>query len=261
MFGFPSHSRTTYNTNFLRELTLVVKFSKTPELLTKRDELIKIFAPYFPNCANVMTNTLPIGNIGNAQPVATSSLSGFQFTTKDSFKKLNITSESISISHNGQAYSNFEVFWEESNQLIKTILDLSSIKVINHTALRKINIIQLRVDGPNYPYEGLGTVFNSALVNQYLTIPSNSLLVSGFSNFILKGEGKNLKVVYGLLPPNPRVEIKEKEMVLDIDLFCDKQHLSFEELKGKFAEINQEIFNIFHWSLLDKTINHLNVNG
>lgn len=256
MFGFPSHNRTTYNTNFLRTITLQVKFLKDPTIITKKDALVNLLSPLLPNCVNMETNTITFANVNNKAQISPKNegVSGFAFSSKDSFKQLNITNESIVVNYNGQVYSNFDAFWDEIGVLIINVLDLLSIKEINWASIRKINIIQLKIVSPNKPYEGLGSVFNNALVNHYLTIPSNSLLVSGLSNFVLSGDGNNLKLVYGLLPSSGET----KELVLDIDLFCDKQKLSSDNLKNKFFEINQEVFNIFNWSLLDKTVNHLN---
>lgn len=256
MFGFPPHNRTTYKNNFLRTITLQLKFSKNSEILKRKDDFVSTLSTILPNCANMETSTITFGNVNSKAQISPSSngLVGFSFSSKDSFKKINITEDSIIINYNGQVYSDFEKFWDEIAPILKKILDISSIKIINWASIRKINIIQLKIDSPNHAYEGLGSVFNNALVNQYLTIPSNSLLVSGLTNFVLKGDGKNLKLVYGLIP----FVGEDKELVLDIDLFCDNQNISIENLKDKFFEINQEIFNVFNWSLLDKTVNFLN---
>ena len=65
-----------------------------------------------------------------------------------------------------------------------------------------------------------------------------------------------LNLNYGLIPNQN--ETSKRQFVLDIDLFNFKSDFISSNLITEFQIINDEIFNIFNWSLLDSVKDSLN---
>lgn len=254
MFGFPTYLRTTYKKNFLRSVTFQMKYAKENSVLNQKAKLIELLSSTFPNNKeeNAVSFQLPPDNKTQIIPKH-EGIAGFYFETKDKLKSLHISTTNMVITITGQQYINFEAFWNEFEPKISDILKTSGISEINWLSIRKINLIQLKLLEGEMVYQGISSIFNKALVDQYLILPGKEYLNRGFSNFTLTNDNKNLNLTIGLLPSSQEI----KDLILDIDLFCDNEKLKIDEIKNRFGEINQEIFNVFNWSLQDATIETL----
>ena len=179
---------------------------------------------------------------------------GILFQTKDLQKSINISDDFINITYNGGVYTNIESFWAEIENVFNQTMTTCSIGQVNWVSIRKINVMPFELGSELKPVDSIASVFNVALVNNFLMIPGKEFLKNGVSNITLNNGNNNLNLTLGLIPSDDKV----KNLVLDIDLYCAENELPCSSIKNKLLEINKEIFNIFNWSLQDKALQQLN---
>lgn len=258
MFGFPQYSRPAnfhFNKNFLRSVTIQVKFPKNDVITSQKETWIKVLSAKFPNVQELQTGAIEIKNINNKTQFSQKDLglSGFLFQTKDGLKSINISESFIVINTDGNQYTNIEGLWNDVEKEISEILGSCGIKELEWISIRKINVIQFELKEDSNALKGISAVFNHALVSNFLSIPGNDYLNSGISNVALKNKTQNLNLTLGLVPSQDMA----KNLLLDIDLFFNDAAYPVEDIKKNLFQINQEIFNIFNWCLQDKTLEQL----
>lgn len=258
MFGFPSYSRPanfSYNRNFLRSVVVQIKYSKNNNILDNKKLLVDILSATFPNHQELKNAGVRIKNINNKTQFIPQDfgVSGILFQTKDALKSINVSEESLVISFDGSTYTNIEKLWDELQLDLNRIFETILVKELVWISVRKINLIQFEVNENVSPIEGLRTAFNSALIGNFISLPGNENLINAVSNITLKNNEQNLNLTFGLIPSKE----KDRNIILDIDIFLTDEVFAIDKLKEKLFDINSEIFNIFNWSLQESVINEL----
>ncbi|MCC6838393.1 MAG: TIGR04255 family protein [Bacteroidia bacterium] len=258
MFGFPVNTRPAnfhFSKNFLRSVSVQIKYAKNENIVNQKAALLKLLSEKFPNSQDLQSQKIQIKNINNKTEVIPSStgVSGILFETKNSLQSINISETFILIGINGSVYTNLETLWNTIEGDLMSIFNICGIKQLEWVSIRKINVFQFELQPDTKPLEGISAVFNKALISNFLTIPGGEFMFNGISNITLKNGTNNLNLTLGLVPSQET----KKSLILDIDVYCIEEGLAVEKLKERIFEINQEIFNVFSWSLQDQMIKQL----
>lgn len=261
MFEFPKVEKPRdfqYKHNFLKSVIFQVKYPFINKVVNNIPLLKDRLGKLFKNSGEIFKSEVGF-KFEEKTPILQSTKSltqGIEFRSDDGYKILAITEDSITYTIFGASYSNFENTTKELQQFFSNILDELGIKTLNRIAIRKINIIELEILQQVKKNDIIQAVFNKPLVDSLNFIPSINYLASHISNNIYKKDTYQLNLNYGLVPNQN--ETSKWQFLLDIDLFSLTSDFVSSDLINEFQNINDEIFNIFNWALLDSVKNSLN---
>lgn len=257
MFNFPKSrlvSRQEFKSNFLRSVTFQLNYN-TIEINKELTDLLKNSLTNYNNVQALVEGQVKISNKG-FEPQE-NKLIGIQATSNDGLMNLTINHESIIYIIQGAGYKSFNDFFEKYEKEIELICELLKVKSFNRLGIRKINILPFIIQSEGLTkLDILGMIFNSKLVESMKLIPvPDKHLNHSFNSFHCSVDNYGLKVTYGFT--DNKADITKANGVLDIDLFIHSEIIKAEIL-AYFEKMNEEIFNIFSWSLQPDTINKLN---
>ncbi len=262
MFEFPKFEKPKgfqYKHNFLKSVIFQVKYPIANKVVDSIPLIKGNVGKFFKNFGEIFKSEVGF-KFDEKTPIlqsTKSSTQGIEFRADNGHKVLAITEDSITYTIFGPSYSNFENTIHELELYFSNVLnDTLGIKTLNRIAIRKINIIELELLQQLKTNEIIQAVFNKSLVDSLNYMPCINYLTYHISNNIYKRNTYQLNLNYGLIPNQN--ETSKRQFVLDIDLFNFKSDFISSNLITEFQIINDEIFNIFNWSLLDSVKDSLN---
>ena len=262
MFGFPERDREDgfqYQRNFLRSVILRIDYSRSKEIVSKKEAFKSHFKELFPNASDIV-NTQATLRFENKTPIfePQSSLDqGVELKSKDLQKNLKITDTFIAYTISGNAYNNFE---EAVSIIRQTFVAIQSydvvIETINRLAIRKTNIIDFTITEKATIIEAIASMFNNALNKSILELPNNRTVSSYNQSVVYNELPYKLNLNYGY---KQGVDKDNWNAVVDIDIFNEEPSEGFElsQIEEEFSKINKAVFDVFHWSLQDSLISEL----
>lgn len=265
MFGFPAAPRTDgfqLRQNLLRTVVFQVKFPPNYEVLARQNELRETLNNTFPIFQELKIQDLSFEIVDQTPIVSTQqgSTGALEFRTADQQKIFTIKEDELTLTILGPQYANFQTVQQDLRGTIYKIADLLGLSVLTRTAIRKINLVNFQQNNSPLPtsVESLyRTVFHNLLTLTSTAIPAAKYLFSGISNFRYHNDAHRLNLVYGLLPePAPD---GARQFVLDIDLINATPNQPYADLSTSLAAINDEVFNVFSWSINQSLIDMLNI--
>ena len=257
MFGFPAQNRPDnfrLTHNLLQSATFQIKYSAKKALFDVIGDVIAVLIGSFPvvkhlqqtsgkwQAVEYKTPLLPDRNKGDA----------LQFSSDENSKVFVISEDAIIMTIAGQAYTNFLDIKDEFYNFVEAIIPLIEVDSFNRVSVRKINSLDAKPNGKSDKDPGvwrdiIKEVFNPELVAHISSVPPAKRLVSTVVNSRFEDGDYVLNLIYGL---SPRIdEDGKREILLDIDLINSGNYSSLEEIKPRLLELNNQVFDIFIWSI------------
>lgn len=146
----------------------------------------------------------------------------------------------------GREYVNFDAFKSVLGSF-SNFFSSVSIKIVKRISLRKINMMEFN----NIQDNKLGytdVILNKALLINSDIVPSTNLQQGIQTLNYAIGDWK-LDFKYGIVSPTLPEKVKPK-VVLDIDI-ANIGEINQENVESTLLKINQQVFNVFSWSLSD----------
>lgn len=265
MFGFNKIDRSKiqeFNKNYLRNVVLQVKFDKKKELHKKIEVFKDVFEKDFPRYKELKGHELNV-TIGKDQtPVVQPSSTvenGFELRSESGNKSLNCSLDAVTLNIAGAEYLNFEQLKPFISKL-QELLEKCELGNLARISIRKINIIDFSIPERESitPYELMEYILNKDLVGRNSAMPNASSIKQSIQNLSLAEEDYLLNLKYGMLLHNWKDQ--SGQIIVDID--CIKNNaISIDDLPTQFELINDEIFNIFNWSLSEEALKELLKKG
>lgn len=258
MFGFPKldHSiKETFKRNFLRTVVIQFKFDETDILFKNKGKISSIFQENYPRLNDNVGNNYHITLNKNETPIVnTTKGKGFLLKSSDGNKTLNFINDTIEININGLSYKNFAQIKDYEIEKIKGLLKEFGITKLNRVAIRKINIIGLKIASDNNLAQITKDLMNERFSEEGDSYPMEHLIQQNIKtvNYLVDNDGLNLKSGY-VLQPNQVSFPKLGHIICDIDRYNNGETNS-EDLSEVFKRLNEEIFDIFLWFLSSKSI-------
>jgi len=262
MFDFPKVNRDEYSNlkrNFLRAVIFQIKYSPISNISVFETEIKNAFISELPRIQNINDHGVQFSIGENQTPILQSkgeSFVGFELRNDDGNKTLTITNDAITLQISGAIYKDYDSHKEFINKIIVFSKKINVIQ-LSRIAIRKINVIEFKNDKLK-PMDGVSIILNPYLSELVKNIPSKSFL-NNFQNTIrFKNGNDNLNLIYGFNVLNEDVS----QVYIDMDLFKESQTFSYDlnNLSNEFTGLNNELFNIFHWSLGSELKSHLKNN-
>lgn len=261
MFNFPKKDRSLikkFKRNYLRSVILQIKFSENELVIEKRPEIEALFGELYPRKQDKVNQGFSIVLNDEQTPIVqqiSEKNGGFEVRSVDGQATYSFSQDTISLTISGSTYSNFERMKSEVEK-IKKLSEVCNITSFNRVAIRKLNIIEFLMQEGNNPHAMslMELILNPQLLSNTSYFPSLEHVKQNLHTIQYVDRDNRLNLRYGLLMPQPNS--KTGQILIDIDLFTLSM-ISPEKLETVTSEINDEIFNIFMWSLSDKSIEHL----
>lgn len=260
MFGFPSscHSRTSFNRNFLKSVVFQIQFKSNDEIIDKKEEIIGLFCTTFPRIQDTISKGFEVKMNANQTPVIhpiSDNNAGYQMRTQNGQSTITFSRDIINFISAGKDYKTFDDFFSGISE-INEVFKISGINEVSRIAIRKINIIDFKIPETeeSCPMDVLGMVLSSDLLSNSDYFPNKHYIKNNIHTINFINDNNLLNLKYGLICPN--VNSKNGQIVIDIDLI-DKNINAVQDLKKISKTINEEIFNIFCWTLCNDAIKHL----
>jgi len=251
MFNFPVVERKkgfSYKKHFLRSVIFQFQFEKI-EILENKEEIINVVKPFFPRVNDAIKKGFEIKLREQQTPILKNIMDdahGIEFRSEDGEKTLVIDSKSFTFTNNGKNYINFETLLEDINKIEK-VFKILGIQKVNRIAIRKINIIEFAINNieKENPSEALEYTLNPELISNLNYYPDIKFIRRNLQTINFHKGQDRLNLNYGLVVlPN----LKTGQIVIDIDLFTLSVN-EFDRVLSVAKNINDEIFNIFHWAI------------
>ena len=254
MFGFPKTEHKRFEKNFLKSVVFQFQFEKYLDLKSKETDIKEIFITKFPRLSSGKGKGFEIIlDKGNTKFQETNNGHNVNMKSENGQRVIDINETSLSFTIAGSSYISFEDLITDLKNII-SFLNLCGITVINKLAIRKINIVEFKNN--ENPSEILDFLLNPTRVSNIQDFPEKNLIDHSIQSVNYKKEEKYLNIKYGLnIPPQLNSEIGQ--LIIDIDLY-DKEAISKEHILSKLKLMNSEIFNIFNWTINEKTKQILN---
>jgi uncharacterized protein (TIGR04255 family) len=253
MFDFPHVERKTFSRNFLRTIIFQVSYDEMTDLTEKKSAITTIFKDKFPRVDDKITNGIQIVISNDKTPITRNiqdSKTGMslEFKSSDGQKVLSIERSQLTYTSSNKGYTNFESLVEDLSGITE-FFSLCGIDNVKKVAIRKINSIDFKVGGN--PTDTLAQLISPDLLTNLYYIPNSNYIKQNIQTINYQLENHRLNVKYGLnIPPVPNSEIAQ--VIIDIDLFStDKIESNYVFMRA--TEINNEIFDIFNWTISDNT--------
>lgn len=253
MFDFPKYDRKeglSYKKHFLRAVIFQLRYDDAEKSIEPRkNDIINILKPSFPRVNDKITQGFEIKFNQEQTPILHNIKDdsfGIEFRSGDGKKIIVVDKHSFTYTIDGKNYKNFETLIEELNK-INQILKILKINSIKRIAIRKINIIEFDIDNieRDNPTGALEYALNPDLVSNLNYHPQTEYIRRNIQTINYQKDENRLNLTYGLIVlPSSRVG----QVIIDIDLFS----MSLYEASDIFSianNINNEIFNIFHWAI------------
>ncbi len=266
MFNFPEVAKDSdfkFNNNLLKSVTYQFSYSPNEKINESEEFIKKSLEDKYSNIQALMQGKISI-NVNEKEqktPILqqASSRAGFELRTQNNTKVLNIKSDTCTLTIAGEAYQNFkEVLLEVETGLLPVLKQLG-VDSFNRVAIRKVNLIGFSHDDSSAASQSLPLIFNASFVNNIMYLPSNQYLDAGLSNLSFINDPYQLIINYGLL--RKAEGDSHRQALLDIDLFKKNEETSIDDIRSVMGDINQEIFNIFNWSLQKTLLESLDAEG
>jgi len=253
MFDFPNIDHRKYNKNFLKTVIFQIAFEENILLKDNKKKVVEIFSKVFPRVNDKVTKGFQISFKNDQTPILQNidnENTGipFEMRSNDGERILTIDNSSLSYTISGKSYTSFDDLKIEL-ELLNSFFELTQIKKLKRIAVRKINIIEFKVN--ENASDVLALLISPELLSNLNYFPNNKFIMQNIQTINYQKDDFKLNIKYGLnIPPIPNQEIGQ--IILDIDLFSTSPIESNETI-GRAEEINNEIFNVFNWAISDKT--------
>lgn len=256
MFGFPSTTHKYFNKNFLKTVIFQISFDENIKCIENKDEIISLFSSNFPRVNQNVTKGFQISFKQKEQTPILQSLNedqGIEMKSDDGQKIIFINKTSFSVTVSGRAYKNFNKLTEEVEK-INEFFTICGITTVKKIAIRKMNIVEFKIS--DNPSSTLEYIISPDLLSNLSYFPKSELIKQNIQTVNYINDECRLNLKYGLnVPPPPNTELGQ--IIIDIDLI----NLANNEISKVFDAanlMNQEIFNVFSWSINDNTLTLLN---
>lgn len=257
MFGFPAVSKADnfrLTRNLLQSVTFQVRYKGVLKEGFPTSELVAAIIPFLPVVKQRQKATATVqSSPEHNTPFVTSEVKqdGLQFGVADNTKIFVVTDEALTLTYAGHIYTYFAEAQNEFNKIIESILPFLNIETYNGVSIRKINAVNCEPDTVNGEAPWLSVlkdVFTPELIGHVTELPVASMMTSSVVNSRFSNNNDYLTLIYGILPK--QIEPGVRQAVLDIDLSSEDEFASLETVQDKLLQINNEIFNIFMWSIV-----------
>ncbi len=259
MFGFPKITRPEdfhYKSNFLKSVIFQVKYDRQYDVCGKKEDIKKLVGRRFKNFKDIITGEVQF-SFQDKTPILdskSSSVEGIEFQSERKLEVLGVTEEAITLTIIGAGYVNFSGVQDLIESCINELLKLIGIKDINRLAIRKINTIEVIPKQEMRKYDVMKEIYNKVLIDGISYFPAINQLEHHFNNNTFISKPYQLNLNYGAL----RSDSSKWSFLLDIDLFRLERGLESNNILEEFVLINNEVFNIFNWCLLESIKESLN---
>lgn len=264
MFGFPKTHREKgfkFKTNLLKSATFQLKFAESNTVKPNREKLKTLLETVFPIMRDIFKQEVRVKFEKEKTPVlesAQSEAEGFEFQSEDKKKIFRLTETTFTYTIFGDIYTNFEDIKNELDALLLPALGVCQIPSANWVSIRKTNILETTSPENRPPQiDLLKNAFNETLIKNILSLPNSENVESQTSNITLKTNGYKLNLNYGLLSNAIDRKIENPQLILDIDLISQGD-FPMKNIGTEWDKINDEIFNIFNWSITESLKESLN---
>jgi uncharacterized protein (TIGR04255 family) len=254
MFGFPISEKPEslrFASNSLQTATFQLKYHPI-DFTSQTDAITELVTPILPKTKGLLKQELILSShestpVVTAQGVAKPS--GLEFRAKDGGMTFTIRDDSMTLEILGSSYTHFKDAFAYLENTFYKVADLLDIKLFSRIAIRKVNIIGTKKpeEGKHKLNEIVRDVFNSEMTGPAVHLPPSPNLDAFIANCYFVDGFNNLNLTYGLL--HRQEDVEDRQLLLDIDVFSVEENTSIEKSKEKFLEINNEVFNVFMWSL------------
>ncbi len=253
MFGFPKVDHERFQKNFLRSFIFQISFESNNNIESKSEYIQNFFKDEFPRFTSAPSKEFEISfsNLKSASFQQNEKGVFLDMRSLDGEKILNITDSQITLTMSGKVYESFN----RLDSLIKkivSILEVLSIDYINRIAIRKINIIEFKINEGEQkaPIDILEQLLNPRLTNEINYLPKRENINHYIQSLNYNIDEDFVNIRYGLNVPDPN---NTGQVIIDIDLYS-KINMAINQIDIKAKHINSEIFNIFNWVVSDNTI-------
>lgn len=262
MLDFPKADRGAidgFNSNYLKTIIFQIKFPSNEKVVSAKEKYVDLFKELFPRITDSQHNGFSISINKEQTPILqpiSSEKHGVEFRSEDGQRILAVLKDGINYTLTGDVYKNFEHIHPELD-LISKVLSNLEIEIIERMAIRKINIIDFEIPATLTDVDNINIMqmlLHPELLNNMSYFPSKRNIVQSIHNVLFSKEDVTLNLRYGVIQPN--ISENKGQVLVDIDLFKVGTIKSSEAL-NLFRDINNEIFNIFIWSLKSDAIEHL----
>ena len=257
MFGFPPTIHQQFKKNFLKTVIFQISYDENSECIIHKDNIIQLFSAKFPRINKKVTKEFQFSIRPNEQtPLlqASSDKEGIEMKSDDGQKTIFINKTSFSLTVSGRGYKSFNELKNEIES-INEFFQFCNIKVLKKIAIRKINVFDFELT--DNPSEILAHIISPDLLSNINYFPKPEEIKQNIQNVIYAKNDYRLILKYGLnIPPPPNTKLGQ--VIIDIDLI-NTSNTPIGMIFEIAVLINQEIFNIFNWSISENTKKLLNV--
>lgn len=262
MFGFPKadHSiKESFSRNFLRTVVIQFKFDDTNILFENKSKILTEFQEQYPRLHDSVSKNYEIQLQHETPIINTTKGKGFVLKSNDGNKTINFTPNAIEININGLSYNNFAEIQVFEIEKIKKLLIGFNVLTVNRIAIRKINIIGIKIPDNTSLTQISKDLLNERISYSLDTYPMEEFIQQNINSvsYVNGKDGLNLKSGLTLQPNSTNVKLNLGHVICDIDRYISEDTIS-ENLSAVFRKLNEEIFDIFIWFLNDKSIKILN---
>jgi len=249
VFGFTEVAHKNYENNFLRSVVFQVSFDKNDQFVGKANQIKDLFKEDFPRFNVSKEQGIELSfNKGTSNVKSVNEGSIINLKSEDGQKSIQISDTRLNFTVSGKAY---KCFSDLNSELVKIgeFLELCSIKNVVRLAIRKINIVEFKIN--DTPTDVLSFLLNSELVSYLNAFPNKEHINHSLQVLNYKDNNNYLNLKYGLvIPQNPNTT--HGQLVIDIDMY-KQESIKKEDIVSESKIINSEIFNIFSWLINDNT--------
>lgn len=255
MFGFNKVTHKSFRKNFLKTVIFQIGFDGKIFDNDKKNEIVNLFKNQFPRENKIGNRGFQVSFRDSQTPIVQPirENEGVELKSEDGQKILTIDRTMLSLTVSGVVYRDYYSLKEDLTK-IEDFLKLSNISELNRIAIRKINLVEFKLE------DNANDVL-SALINPNLTVnqnyfPNSEKITHNIHSLNYRDGDAFLNIKYGLnVPPNTNTKIGQ--ILIDIDLY-KLTKLESSAIFEASDEINSEIFNVFNWVLSNKTLSMLN---
>ncbi|WP_343696279.1 TIGR04255 family protein [Flavobacterium sp.] len=262
MFGFPNvdHSiKETFTRNFLRTVTIQFRFEENNVICDNKGQILTEFAEKYPRMHDNVSKNYEIQFQHETPIVNTTRGQGFSLKSNDGNKTIIFTPTSIDININGLGYKNFADIQNFEINKIKNLLISFNILNVTRIAIRKINIIGIKIPENTSLTQIAKDLLNERIAYSLDTYPMEEFIQQNVNsvNYVKDKDGLNLKSGLTVQPNSANVNPNLGHLICDIDRY-NAENINCENLSEIFRKLNEEIFDIFIWFLNSKSVKILN---
>lgn len=262
MFGFPKvdHSiKESFSRNFLRTIVVQFKFEENNAIYNEKSRILNEFAEKYPRMHDNVSKNYEIQLQHETPIVNTTKGQGFSLKSTDGNKTIVFTSTSIDININGLGYKNFAEIQSFEIDKIQRLLISLNILIVKRIAIRKINIIGIKIPENTNLSQISKDLLNERISYSLDTYPMEEFIQQNINsiNYINGKDGLNLKSGLTVQQNSANVKSSLGHVICDIDRYNSDDNSS-ENISALFRKLNEEIFDIFIWFLNSKSIKILN---